>query len=112
MQRSTDPAAYMKAAGLSPSDDIVAFHGALPQTFQVYNVQWRLDLSPSEGWVPFWRDPCIVAVVVGAFVIALLQLRLTLSQERHAVLLQEMLPKKAITHLQQGRTTFVEQFDW
>ncbi len=82
------------------------------QTLKVYDATWQFDVAPANGWTPEWRNPCIAAVAVGSMVIALLQLRLLLIQERHAALLREMMPKHAIEQLHQGNTCFVEEIEW
>ncbi len=63
---------------------------ALPCRAQV----WVLEVSPESGWVPAWRDPCIVAVVVCSCLVSLLMLWLLVTREKHNMLLQAMLPEK------------------
>ena len=69
-----------------------------------------LEVSPAAGWVPEWRDPCIVAVVVGSVAVSLLVLWLLVTREKHNMLLQAMLPEKVIWRLQRGEQTVVEEF--
>lgn len=81
------------------------------QAVEIFGTEWQFSIAPSDGWVPAWRDPCIAAVVVGSLIMALLLLRLQISQERHAMLLRTVLPKRALTRVQRGQTSFMEHFE-
>ncbi|GLC63945.1 hypothetical protein PLESTF_000101600 [Pleodorina starrii] len=78
--------------------------------------RWRhrcsryLELSPAGGWVPHWRDACLVAVVIGSCAVSLLVLWLLVSREQHNRLLRAMLPRKVIRQLQSGAQSIAEHF--
>lgn len=77
----------------------------------VYNATWVLEVSPAAGWVPAWRAGAIAAVVTASAVLSVLLLLLLVAKEQHKALLQEMLPKRAIEWLEQGRGAFVDTFE-
>ncbi|GLC55960.1 hypothetical protein PLESTB_001049300 [Pleodorina starrii] len=67
---------------------------------EIENLIWYLELSPAGGWMPHWRDACLVAVVIGSCAVSLLVLWLLVSREQHNRLLRAMLPRKVIRQLQ------------
>jgi hypothetical protein len=78
------------------------FDGLEPQEghFDTYNLAWEIIVAPKDGWIP---AVVFIPSLAGSIVLSLLISALTFVSfvkiEQHEFILNQMLPKRSVTHL-------------
>jgi hypothetical protein len=88
------------------------FDDSSVRKFTEFNLHWSIVVMPEAGWTPSWLIPVSIVAFFVALMVASLVVWIMVTRAEHKALLNAMLPKRVIDHLEKypGKTC-AEEFN-